>query len=133
MVDADVTILYSTIVAHGGGWPSLSCTNPGVIDVRNSMLIGTDEPDNVSCIGASFDNNLSTQNLGGSNVLVEDPFSVLWFDDYDNGNFGLAFFPAGVTPCVVAVWEAGDPPDDIDGEARPTMDGAPDCVGADVD
>ena len=54
-----------------------------------------------------------------------------WFINTVSGDFGLS----GMHPVAIdtaAQWTSGDPPTDIDGDPRPTTDGAMDFAGADV-
>jgi hypothetical protein len=54
-----------------------------------------------------------------------------WFTGFAGGDFHLSgTHPAALE--LAATWMTGDPTTDIDGDARPTMDGATDVAGADV-
>ena len=58
-------------------------------------------------------------------------FDPAWFANYISGDFALT--AAGQTTFEnLAVWQDGDPLEDIDGTARPAADGAMDYAGADV-
>jgi hypothetical protein len=128
---SDATILYSTLLSGQGlGARSLSCSNPGTVAVRNSILLGEATADSVSCPQAVFENNGSDQDLGVGNALVVFGSIGLMFDDYPTGDFGLGSPMSQF--CLIGVWETGDPATDIDGDLRPTRHGAVDCAGADV-
>ena len=130
---SDASILYSTVLTGTGSTArSLQCTNAGTVDVRNSILLGETAADSVQCSGGTFLNNASDQGLGLGNATVQEfdgANEVWWFADYAAGDFHLT----GSMPfCLIGVWEDGDPATDIDGDLRPTMDGAVDCAGADI-
>jgi hypothetical protein len=56
---------------------------------------------------------------------------VQWFDGFLAGNLGLSM-TAPATLATAATWMTGDPATDIEGHARPSVDGTPDYAGADV-
>ncbi|MBK8241533.1 MAG: hypothetical protein IPK74_38980 [Deltaproteobacteria bacterium] len=72
---------------------------------------------------------------GGSNITTAGVMgateSMRWFAGYASGNFHLTpMAPAAIL--TAAQWQAGDPLVDIDGDARPGVDGSADVAGADI-
>lgn len=67
----------------------------------------------------------------GDNTAL-GPMNTNWFvPAFNQGDLHLS----GTHPVEIetaATWLAGDPATDIDGDARPTMDGAADFAGADL-
>ena len=53
-----------------------------------------------------------------------------WFSNYGAGDFHLTTPPIAIA--TTAQWQDGDPAADIDGMARPGVDGLSDFAGADV-
>ena len=54
-----------------------------------------------------------------------------WFANWANGDLRLSpTAPAALA--TAAKWQLGDPTTDIDGDLRPTTDGADDYAGADI-
>jgi hypothetical protein len=127
VASSSLEISYSTVVANdGNGADSLECTD-AVTTVRDSILLGADAS-SVACpnIDAAA-NALDEAAAGNVNVGALNPS---WFDNFPD-DFHLT--PLGLAAFEdIAQWDAGDPPTDIDGDARPTQAGAPDVAGADV-
>ncbi|MEX1367185.1 MAG: hypothetical protein AB1Z98_28920 [Nannocystaceae bacterium] len=123
--EADLTMLYTTV---GGGsvvsgrTRALFCDGASVASVRNSILVSLDTMSEVEC---------PTVTLTTSATEAEVGFSAAWFDGYAAGEFSLS--ASGMTTFEgLAQWQAGDPATDIDGDARPDVDGTADYAGADV-
>ena len=111
-------ILYSTVGARASNL-ALTCSNPGTVTVRNSIIASQGNPA-YSCATAEL---VST--------AVRTSVSTANFADYTRGDLHLTAFGAGHF-ANIAAWQAGDPPFDIDGDARVSVDGAPEHAGADV-
>jgi hypothetical protein len=127
---SDATILYSTLVAGFGSATAMSCDGAATVDVRNSILVAEAGSSEIQCSGATIEHTAAEMNLGGTNTGLGD-VNTGWFADYVGGDLHLAATPP-ISIATTAQWETGDPPMDIDGEARPQLDGAPDVAGADV-
>jgi len=126
-----VDVVYSTLVSGGLGAPAVECTNGGAAsEFRNSIIGSLDVSSEFSGCGnatvttsaveGELDDNVSLGNLVAS-----------WFVDFNGGDLRLS----GTAPSEIAtaaVWLDGDPLTDIDGTARPGVDGAPDYAGAAV-
>ena len=137
---ATAQVSYSTIIGGTGSLAEgLRCTVGSTVSVRNTIvLIESDNPP-VACDGATFVHSVSEIELPGPDEVV-DPGNVNtgdfsdvsgWFINTVSGDFGLS----GMHPVAIdtaAQWTSGDPPTDIDGDPRPTTDGAMDFAGADV-
>jgi hypothetical protein len=103
----------------------LRCTTPVAVEIRNSIVVtqGGTPPDELSCGSASVATSATEVDVGN--------FVIGWFGNYNAGDFSLSGTGA-TTFADIAVWEAGDPATDIDGDLRPDVDGSPDYAGADV-
>lgn len=125
-----VTVRYSTVVARSGMIPAIECLSGASVEVRNS-IVGSAEfaGDAVECSGEIVDSAVDGDaGSGNTNVGEVDP---AWFSDYAANDLLLS--PLGATVFEgTAVWREGDPLADIDGDARPGVDEAPDFAGADV-
>jgi hypothetical protein len=124
---SSLDLSYSTVVANdGNGADSLECT-AAVATVRDSILLGADAS-SIDCPSVDAASNaLDEAAAGNVNVGALNP---AWFDSFPD-DFHLTPLGAGVFE-ELAQWNAGDPPADIDGDARPTEEGAADFAGADV-
>jgi hypothetical protein len=115
---SSATVLYSTIGAQSSS-PSITCSNVGTVTVRNSILAAQTNPAH-ACGAADL---IST--------AVRPNVNTSWFVNYGSGNLHLS--ATGSTQFAdIATWLLGDPPFDLDGDARPDRDGTPDFAGADV-
>ncbi len=129
--DGTITVVYSSIAANDGdgstGPVSMACGASVAGEVRNSIVASGD--DTIGCSTITFNNNVvDTAGLDGMNNTVAS-FNPAWFPGIAMGD--LHVLP-GAPFVDVAEWSAGDPGTDIDGDPRPTEDGAPDYCGADV-
>ena len=123
-------VLDTTIAGNDSTGPaSLWCSGGATGTIRNSIVVGLELP-SIQCAGVEVVTSaIDTADLGGDDVLVLDEFNVGWFVDAPAGDFHLVsdtLFEA------LGVRVMGDPVVDLDGDPRPTRDGAPDVVGADV-
>jgi hypothetical protein len=127
---ATARIGYATLGGGSGNARALVCNATASVDVRNSVLVARTGAPEVSCDEGTFEHDAAEHELGGTNTALP-PMSTTWFMDYEMGALGLT--PVGAEVFAdIARWERGDPRTDIDGDARPTVDGAPDYAGADV-
>lgn len=123
-------VLYTTIGAGFGDAVSLTCNGASTVEARNSLFVARTDNDEIQCTGVSIDHSAAEMDLGGTNTAV-GTMATAWFTAYAGGDFHL-MAGAPITIATTARWELGDPTTDIDGEARPQLDGAPDVAGADV-
>lgn len=131
---ASATIVYSTLGAgfdNFGDVYAISCNDPVAVSVRNSILVSLDNATGeMSCPDAVVSNTASETLLPGKNNVALGDVGLNWFDDIDTGDFHLNSPPIDVA--TAAVWEAGDPGVDIDGDLRDAVDGVTGVAGADV-
>jgi hypothetical protein len=121
-----LSALYTTIGGGpvlGGRARALYCEGAVIAAVRNSILVSADAMSEVECAGAVLTNSATEADVGMLNIM--------WFMGYATGNFSLTASGA-TTFADIAQWTTGDPPTDIDGSPRPTVDGTPDYAGADT-
>lgn len=129
-IGANVTALYSTVGGGFGSATALTCDVGSSVAVRNSLLVARTDGDELACPPATVERTAAEMDLGGTNTVV-GPMDTLWFVGYGTGAFSLsAMAPASIS--TAARWMAGDPATDIDGDPRPTTDGAMDYAGADA-
>ncbi|MBK6918554.1 MAG: hypothetical protein IPH07_14260 [Deltaproteobacteria bacterium] len=131
ITNSDADVHYSTLasLATGAG-RTVQCTSPGNVTIRNSLVVldGTTN-DEILCAGVVLDYNATETNHNGTNTPVGD-FNTDWFSDA-NADFHLTpMAPAAIL--TAAQWQSGDPLIDIDGDARPGVDGSADVAGADI-
>ena len=124
---SSLDLLYTSVVANDGNvQDSLSCSN-ATVTVRNSLLFGVSD-DSVGCPGLGATYSAADSNAGGLNDV--GPLNPMWFQTLPTNPaltaMGLAEFGD------VAQWQSGDPLIDIDGDARPGVDGSADVAGADI-
>jgi hypothetical protein len=126
-LDASSLDMLSTTV--GGGAVAeerarvLFCQGTATADVRNSILVSFDPMPAVECPGAALVTSATEAEVGN--------LTSMWFAGYASGDFHLTAAGGDVFGGV-GQWQLGDPTTDIDGDARPTTDGAADYAGADV-
>ena len=124
--DATANVLYSTISASTfGTTPALSCLAPKSVTIRNSIIVsqGGTPPDEIDCDAANLMSSATESDVSA--------FNTEWFEDYNLGDYRLTRIGASEFD-EIAEWQPGDPLTDIDGDARPGTEGAPDYAGADV-
>ncbi len=127
---ATIDVVASSIAGNDSSMnASIRCLGGGGGSLRNSIVVGLDPP-SISCLALDVaDSVVDTPGLDGDGNTVQGSFNAGWFVDAAGGDFhlvpGTLFEDAGI-------WRTGDPPVDLDGDARPTRDGALDVVGADV-
>ncbi|MBP7290571.1 MAG: hypothetical protein KBB21_28350, partial [Nannocystaceae bacterium] len=113
------------------------CNAGATVTVRNSLLLSrADAASDIQCSNASISDSVTEANFpGGSNITTVGVMgateSMSWFAGYASGNFHLTpMAPAAIL--TAAQWQSGDPLVDIDGDARPGVDGSADVAGADI-
>lgn len=136
-----VDILYSTLGGVAFTSPALACSG-GTVDVRNSLLVAQDSIAELSCAGATVTFSASEELVAGDGNVGLENMNTNWFEAYTSGDFRLT----GTAPVEIlsaAQWRtadpaadpprlANDPAVDIDGDARPDVDGTADVAGAHV-
>jgi hypothetical protein len=124
-------VVYSTLVAGFGTAKALNCAGGGAgSSIRNSLIVArTDNPEIVGCDQAEIGDNAIEAALAGNTSL--GAMNIAWFPGAAMADFHLGMnVPATIS--TAATWQTGDPATDIDGDARPTVDGTPDYAGADI-
>lgn len=131
---ATADIIYSTIAFNFAfGADAIGCA-PGITGTaRNSIVLGSGDQNSVTCGEIVF--TTSAVDTGGLMGEMNKFFSPMeldtgWFIDAIGGDFHLA--GGGDDFDGVAVWNAGDPAYDFDGDPRPSIDSSSDFAGADV-
>ena len=130
------SIAYASIIANNvqaGGAASLACGAGDKVEVRNSIVIAEPGKTSVTCEPAAVHYSAIDApkyvGMGTTNTKI-DTLNAGWFKDIGSYDYHLA----PVTPFKdVALWEAGHPTVDFDGNPRPkgTMLNQ-DYAGADV-
>jgi len=118
--DVEAHIVYSTIIGNdGNGSDSIECQS-ATGSLRNSIVMGADALSiELDCFPLVMQHNaMDAANFAsGTNVEI-DPYTEIYFDDPESGDFTLSAPP--LSPFGgVALWVEGDPPTDADGTARP--------------
>lgn len=125
LVDASATVLYSTLGAAPGAQASpdaaVYCLGDSAVDIRNSVVLSRFGSPPIDCAGATTTASIVTA------TSQDGPAHIPGFA---MGEFDLSDPPADWL--TTATWQAGDPPTDIYGTARPTESGGDDVVGAHV-
>ncbi|MEM9463452.1 MAG: right-handed parallel beta-helix repeat-containing protein [Myxococcota bacterium] len=128
------SVLYSTVAASAriaASPAAVRCDGASTVDVRNAILVGASDEPEVQCAGASVTNSASEADQSGSGNTAVGALDVTWFEDFVAGDFSLSSV-GGTVFEGIAQWEIEDPPTDIDGDARPMVDGTADYPGADL-
>jgi len=128
---SNVEILYSTLVGGVNNSAALVCQGGATVGVRNSLLASANANPELVCAGVSITDSATESAAVGSVALGQMPGDGSWFADFAAGDLRLSM-TAPSEIATAAVWHTGDPSADIEGDARPTMDGTPDYAGADV-
>jgi hypothetical protein len=137
ITQSSADVVYSTLGGGAFNASALSCAEPIAVLVRNSILVtrGGTPPDEVVCEGAVLDYSAMEGIVEGTENVSVGAFPggmpTMWFVDYPTGDFHLQNVGETVF-AEVAQWQLDDPATDIDGDARPTTNGAADYAGADV-
>ncbi|MBK8713902.1 MAG: hypothetical protein IPN32_04065 [Deltaproteobacteria bacterium] len=135
--DSTLEGFYSSLIGSAGESASVMCNAGATVTVRNSLLLSrADAASDIQCSNASISDSVTEANFpGGSNITTVGVMgateSMSWFAGYASGNFHLTpMAPAAIL--TAAQWQSGDPLVDIDGDARPGVDGSADVAGADI-
>jgi hypothetical protein len=126
---ATVSVLYTTLGASLGTTTSLTCDAGAMASVRNSLIVSRSDDDEVTCGNLDVTYTATEMRLTGMGNVDLGAMQTTWFQNFNAGDFHLTTAPIGIA--TTALWEAGDPPTDIDGDERRTTDGATDFAGAD--
>jgi hypothetical protein len=132
IIGADVRVLYSTIARNDEtAVDSIHCSG-GMVDVRNSIVVGRDassiECPGIAIVHSALDEDIGEDDDGNFNVGAAN---LAWFTSGTGGDFHLTATGATVF-ADIARWTDGYPLLDIDGDARPNIDGVRDFAGADT-
>ena len=126
-----VDILYSTLGASLGDTAAIQCDGASSVTLRNSLVVSRADTQEVICSSLTASYTAAEMMLeGDTNVSLGD-MDTNWFLDYNGGDLHLT----GNAPDEIATtaqWQNGDPTIDIDGQPRPSTDGAEDVAGADI-
>ncbi|MBK6923527.1 MAG: hypothetical protein IPH07_39430 [Deltaproteobacteria bacterium] len=128
--DSDAVVLYTSLVRNDAiNDDTLTCNAGSNVDVRNSLLLGRD-PSSINC-NATVTYSVVDEMFAGTGNHQVAMLNNMWFvnvgaSDFTPTAMGLAEFGD------VAQWQSGDPLVDIDGDARPGVDGSADVAGADI-
>lgn len=131
--ESTASVLYTTLAASAmiaESPAALRCDGTSTVQVRNAILIGASTAPELDCSGADVRNSASESPLAGEGNVAVGNLNVTWFNGFVTGDFSLTT-TGGTVFDDIARWEAGDPATDIDGDARPAVDGSPDHAGAD--
>ncbi len=122
-------ITYSTIIGRLSN-PAIICSNGNTgSSLRNSLIAGESDADALACAEVTLLNNAledATAYPGNATIGELQPE---WF--VGGSNYHLTSM-APVEIGATAVWQAGDPKLDFDGDPRAAEPGAADFAGADV-
>ncbi|MCA9700804.1 MAG: hypothetical protein KC431_24970, partial [Myxococcales bacterium] len=125
-------VSYTTIVAGftfmNNVGRALSCSGGSGGSLRNSLLITQSDAIEFECPGLAPVSSAFETMIPG-NTAIGLLMDASWFDDLPSGDLHLTDV-APMALSTAATWQPGDPPTDIDGEARPSESG-PDYAGAD--
>lgn len=130
-LDAVYTTFVDNIAAAGNPF-SVACDDDAgkeSVKLRNSIAIN--KGTNTLCEGATVATTAwTTPAAQGSNIAVDFP-SLGMYLEIDANIAGVYRAIPGTELDALAMWQAGDPRVDFDGDARPSGDQSPDFAGAD--
>lgn len=132
VTSASVGAVYTTIVGIGVNGQAVVCSAPLGVDVRNALIFAEDDADEFACMGGAVTvaytaAEADLAGTGNEGVALQTSS----FANFGEANFLLS--PAGGNLVEdIARWQDGDPATDIEGDARPNVDGMMDFAGADV-
>lgn len=126
---ANADVLYSTIIAADqfGDGAALACAGAESPMVRNSLVAMIGAPPEIQCGSADVTYSATEGNTPGTGNVALGNVMPGWFVSLTN-DFHLTNPPDPVL--TAAQWNTGDPAMDIDGNARPDVDGTADVAGA---
>src|SRR5690606_31940814 len=125
---SSASVLYSTLAASAmiAGTPTaLRCNAASTVEVRNAILVGASSEPEIVCSIADVSNSASETVIPGSGNVGVGNFNAGWFGGFVTGDFSLSASGGPVFEGS-ARWELGDRPTDIAGDARPSVERAPD-------
>jgi hypothetical protein len=131
---ATVRVAYTTVIGGLGMTPvALSCTLGSAASVTDSIVLLQSDSDPIDCDDATFEHSASEVFLPGTGNTLVDSFNdaSTWFTNVGTGDFSLTN-DGGAIFRDIAQWNTGDPPTDINGDARPVIDLTADYGGADI-
>jgi hypothetical protein len=122
VTSSSADVLYSTIIAaqQFEEVAALRCSGAVDVTVRNSILAMAGADPEIACAGADATYSGTESNPRHGKRDARQPHAA-WFVTLGN-DFHLNNLPADVL--TTAQWQLGDPSVDIDGDLRPTEDGA---------
>ncbi len=124
--EGSLELLYSTVASEPNAPATVRCAPGGRVVARNSIVFSRGEG-TLACGDAEVSRSASDESLGGDNYAFS-PSEEL-FADMVAGNLRLT--PDGrALFASLGRWRRGDPPTDVDGGARPSVDGSSDAAGA---
>ncbi len=129
VVDGSASLNYTSVGSGFGASSALRCEVGQSVAIRNSILVSAATDDELQCPSATVEDSALEMELPDNTTLGE--FNTLWFTDYDAGDFSLVGGEYPIELDIAAIWQNGDPDTDINGDVRPTIDGASDFAGAD--
>ena len=133
---ASLDAVYSTFIAEGTGVgvsaavpAGIACSSPVAVNVRNSIISNVHATTESlwHCDEATVTYSATREAFAGTGNVVVGTRDTDWFAGWP-GDLRLSAEGATVF-ADIAQWQAGDPPTDLDDNARPTMDGAADYAG----
>ena len=130
VMGASAEVVYSSLMAFTQFETpaALRCNAGASVDVRNSVVITTQNPD-IVCTPALIANSAGEVAPPGQDNVAVGTVQPGWFVGIATGNLELQ--GAGISTFQnIARWQLGDPPYDIRNNERPTTDGASDFAGA---
>lgn len=128
----ELKLLYTTVLnnlSETGARSLLCMPDAGPVHVRNSVIIAFVAP-SIDCPGATFEYSAIDEGKvdGDTNLAAVMGDAMAWFEPQVGGVYKAK---AGTPLANLAVWKAGDPATDFDGDERPGVDGEADYAGAD--
>jgi hypothetical protein len=130
--EGTASIVYSTLAANRGSEPSASiaCEATASAELRNSIAVSL-VGDSIECAEVTATRNVVDEPVEGEANVEVAALTPAWFMDLAGGDFHLA--DVEDTPFGgLAVWQAGDPYEDVDGDPRGPAEAGVDVVGADA-
>lgn len=131
VLSGSADIIASTLVGAGINGIALECEAGGSATLRSSVVFAEDDAAEVSCGDLDASYNAAEQDLGAAQGNAAVGLATSSFANFSNGDLHLS--PAGANLVDdIAQWLAGDPLEDLDGDARVAADGSMEHAGADI-
>jgi len=130
--ESTASIVYSTLAANRGMQPSasLACEQTASAELRSSIAVALNG-DSIDCTELMATGNVVDVAVPGEANVEVAALSPVWFADLPGGDFHVAD-PVETPFGGLAVWQGGDPYEDVDGEPRGPTEAMMDVVGADA-